>query len=398
MKAPLLILLVAVMSVLAAPVMAQPLTANLTGDCVQTYDPSLDYFPDKVAVEQAVGFEVEYFDQYKVVRVTQPWADAGIRYEYVLVQCGVPLPAVIEGIETIGYQVIEVPLRSIVTLSATFVPALEIIGELDRLVAVDETDYLYIPALRQRIDTDGLAEVGSGPTIDIERLLDLAPGAVMLNLYGSDDFDPDSILRDNGIARAVNSDYLETTPLGRAEWLKFVALFFNREAEANRFYDAMAARYADLQTLAADAPQRPTVLVNGMFDGTWYVAGGQSYIARLIADAGGSYLWADDDSTGGLALDFESVLDRAAAADVWINPNFWFTLADGLAEDERYAVFDAFQSGRVYNNNLRVTAFGGNDYYESATVNPDRLLADLIAIFHPDLLPDHAFSYYQQLP
>jgi iron complex transport system substrate-binding protein len=395
-KFVLALLLVSALLLLAPAALAQP--ANLIDECVQEYDPAVDYFPVTSTVDYAVGYEIEYFSNYKVIRVAQPYQDAGFQFEYVLVQCGTTLPmGEIEGTETIGYQVIEVPIQSIAALSATFLPNLETIGEVDALVANDEFDFVYSPAVRERIDAGEMIELGFPSGINTELTLDLDPDLIMLNAFSQADLDPFNPLRDAGIPYAVNTDYLETSPLGRAEWVKFTAAFFNREAEANAYFDALAARYEDLTALAASAETRPTVMVNAMFGETWFIAGGQSYIARLIADAGGDYLWAEDEATGGVPLDFESVFDRAANADVWLNPNFWFTLADGLAEDERYGEFAAFQNGMVYNNNVRVTDFGGNDYYEGAVANPDLLLADFIAIFHPDLLPDHTLYYYQQL-
>jgi iron complex transport system substrate-binding protein len=396
MKSVFVSLFLLIVFAFTLPAAAQP-AANLTDSCVENYEAGVDYFPDEATVEYAQGFEINYYDNYKVILIDQAYADGGARFEYVLVQCGTPLPEVIEGTQTIGYQVIEVPIQSIASLSATFLPNLETIDELDTLVATDEFDFAYSPAVRERIDAGEMVEVGGTYALNTELVLDTDPDLIMLNAYSQADLDPFNPLRDAGIAYAVNTDYLETSALGRAEWLKFTAAFFNREAEANAQFDAVAERYTDLAALAADAEPRPTVMVNGLYGDSWFVAGGESYVARLIADAGGDYLWADDTSTGGLPLDFESVFDRAANADVWINPNFWFSLADGLAEDERYAEFAAFENGAVYNNNARVNEFGGNDYYEGAVANPDLLLADLIAIFHPDLLPEHELYYYQRL-
>jgi iron complex transport system substrate-binding protein len=125
--------------------------------------------------------------------------------------------------------------------------------------------------------------------------------------------------------------------------------------------------------------------------------GGDSYVATLIADAGGDFLWSDEPGTS-LALDFEVVLERAQSADVWVNANqFWGTAEDALATDERFAEFDAFAEGRIWNNNLQQNENGGNAYFEAGVANPHLLLADLIAIFHPEILPEHEFEFYQPL-
>lgn len=360
--------------------------------CVTTYDTSVDYFADKAEVEYAEGFSIEYFNNYKVVTVTRPWVGAETPFTYALVQCGTPMP------ETATFDaVIEVPINRIVSMSTTYLPSFVMLDVLDTLVGVDEFDFVYSEAVRAKIDAGDVVEVGGGSLVNVEQVLDLEPDLVMTYGLGSPDYDAHPTLIAAGVPVVLNGDFNETTPLGRAEWIKFIAAFYNREADANEFFAEVAGDYAALVDLAASAEARPTVLVNAMFGDTWYVSGGQSYVARLIADAGGAYVWADDEATGGLPLSFEAVLDAAQDADVWLNPNFWFTLADGLAEDERYAEFAAFENGAVYNNIARVTPLGGNDATEMGAQRPDLLLADLVAILHPDLLPDHDLFFYQQL-
>jgi iron complex transport system substrate-binding protein len=147
--------------------------------------------------------------------------------------------------------------------------------------------------------------------------------------------------------------------------------------------------------LTDSVTEKPTVFANTPFEGTWYMPGGQSFTAQLLADAGADYLWADDESTGTLFLDFETVFDQAATADYWINIGFFGGLADLTAADERFSDFAAYQNNGVYNNDARTNDFGGNDFYEGGVANPHLVLADLIKIFHPELLPDHEFVYYR---
>jgi len=360
-------------------------------ECVTAYDPAVDYFPDKVTVEQAAGFTVEYNSSYKVVTVTQPWVGAE-PVTYLLVQCGAPVPE-----DVTADAVIEVPVASAISMSTTYLPHFVELGLLDALVAVDEFDFVYSPDVRALFDSGDVPEVGGGSFVDVERVLELDPDVVFTYGIGSPDYDAHPALLAAGIPTVLNGDYMETTPLGRAEWVKFTSLFFNAEAEAEALFSGIETAYDDLAAQAAGAEDRPSVLVNAMYGDTWYVSGGNSYQARLIADAGGEYLWADDESTGGLPLSFEAVLERGADADVWINPNFWFSLADGLAEDQRYSAFAAFEDGAVYNNVARVTELGGNDILETGVLHPEGVLADLIAIFHPDVLPDHALTYYLAL-
>lgn len=372
----------------AVPAFAQ---AGNPAGCLDTFDPAVNYFPDQARVDHAVGFTVEYGNSYKLVTVAQPWPGAD-PVTYLLVQCGAPLPEDIE-----ANEIIEVPVSTAVSMSTTYLPHFVELGLLDSLIGTDVFDFIYSPEVRERIDAGDIQEVGGGSAVDVELLLSMEPDVVFTFGSGSPDWDAHPVLLAAGIPTVLNADFMETTPLGRAEWVKFTSLFFNAEADANALFETIETAYTDLSELAAGEADRPTVLVNAMYGDTWYVSGGASFMAQLIADAGGDYLWADDDSTGSLALSFEAVLDRAQAADVWLNPNFWFSLADGLNEDERYASFDAFASGSVFNNVARVTPMGGNDAFETAALHPEQLLADLIAIFHPALLPDHSFNFYVQL-
>lgn len=366
-------------------------TTESNDGCVENYDPTVDYFPAKVTVDYAT-FEVEYFNNYKVVTVNDPWLGADQSFTYVLVQCGTPAP---EGFADV--PVIEVPVPSIVSLSTTYLPQLEQLGLLDRLVAVDSGDWTTTEAVRAAVAAGDVAVVGGGTTINIEVLLDLEPGLIMAYSIGMPEYDTFPVVEEAGLPVVLNGDFVEQNPLGRTEWIKYMALFFNAEADAQSIFEQIETEYNEVAALAAAATDRPTVFLSSVYDGTWWMAGADSYMAQLIADAGADYLWADSGSVGSSPVDFESVLERAADADYWINPDnsFWFSSEDVLASDERYAEFAAFNNGNLYNNNAIVNENGGNAFYEAGAANPQILLKDLVKIFHPELLPDHELVYYQ---
>lgn len=367
--------------------------ANLTEGCVEDYDPTVDYFPEKISIDYAEGWTIDYFNHYKVVTVTNPWRNAETTFEYVLVQCGTPVP---EGFA--DAQVIEVPISTIATMSTTHLPHLTSLGLTDALVAIDNFQYVNTPEIIALIEAGKLVEIGSGAAVNVERVIDLNPDVVMTYGVGNPQNDAHPVLLEAGLKVVLNSEYMEPSPLGRAEWLKFTAVLFNYETAAQTVFADIVAQYDELVALAQRAEQRPTVFANTPFQGTWYMPGGRSYPARLLADAGAMYLWADDETLGSQELSFEAVFDRAVNADFWVNTGMWTSRADALAQDERFAKFAAFQNGRMYNNNARVNEHGGNDYWESGVTNPHLVLADLIAIFHPELLPEHELYFYQQLP
>ncbi len=361
----------------------------------EPYGPAKDYFPHKAELQYAERFAIEYFANYKVVTVHTPWPGAQEAVRYVLVQRGTPAPAGYAGV-----QRIEVPVQRLAALSTTQLPHLELLNALDALVAVSAIEMVHSPGVNQRFAAGKIAEIGHGAGINLEVVLELATDVVMAVASAQFQYNAHPVLQQAGVGVAINAEYTEPSLLGRTEWLKFTAAFFNAEALAEKRFAAIAAQYQQYAALVREVPtaQRPTVFGGSVWRDRWHVAGGKSYAAQLVAAAGGAYLWADDDSGGSLPLDYEAVYEKAHAADVWLTMrNEWHSLAEVQAADERYAAFAAFQSGRVYNANARLNAHGGNDYWERGIAEPHIVLADLIKILHPARLPNHVLKFYQKL-
>ena len=373
---------------------ASPPAGNITEGCVTDYAEGVDYFPDKVSIEYSAAFTVEYFDNYKVVTVLTPWPGAEESFQYVLVQCGTPAPQQ-------GYPdatVLEVPASSIVTMSTSYITNLDDLGLLeDRLVGLDTGAYVSNPKVRALLAAGQLTEIAPGSQLNVEAALDLNPDLIMTYSAGLPEYDTHPALIQAGLPVVMNADWMEQSPLARAEWVKFMALFFNAEARAEEVFNAIAARYEQAASLTTGIEERPTVLSDTPFEGTWYVPGGQSFTAHLFADAGADYLWAEDESTGTLFLDFETVFERGRDADYWVNIWGYESLADMLSVDERFADFKAFQEGNVYGNDARRTE-AGTEIWETGVAHPDMWLLDLIKIFHPELAPDHELYYYRLMP
>jgi len=365
---------------------------NLTDTCVDEFDANIDYFPDKIALTYASGFSVEYFKSYKLLTVLTPYQGAVETFRYVLVQCGTPLPAGIT-----NAQVIEVPVSSIVSMSSRYLPLIGALGLYRKLVGVDDFNGIYDPMVVQMTKDRELVAVGLGAEVNIEQVIELSPDLVMTYAGRQVQFNAHPKLLEVGIRVAINAEYMENSPLGRAEWIKYVALFFNEEASAQREFDETAIRYAEVSNLAREALHNPTTFWGVPGKDTWYVPGGASYISTLLADAGADYLWRDDVSLGNVPLAFEAVFDRAAAADVWLAADGYPSMAEMLTADSRLAGFAAVKNDGVWSNDARVNDSGGNDYWEGGLANPDEVLSDLIAIFHPELMPDHQLKYWRKL-
>ncbi|MEM9748501.1 MAG: ABC transporter substrate-binding protein [Actinomycetota bacterium] len=249
------------------------------------------------------------------------------------------------------------------------------------------------------LDRSGdLIEYASEGALDTE--VALTAGADVLMTGGTED-EAHQVLRDAGLAVVANAEWLEPTPLGRAEWIKYMSVLFNEEAAATEQFEAVEADYDAVVALAADVPEgeRPSVMTGADFGGTFFAAGGDSYVAKLIADAGGAYVWSDNTDTGSLELDLETQLERAGDAEIWINGSTsWTSLGGMLEEEPRYGEFAAQQSGEVWVYNKIQNENGGVDYFERGVTRPDLVLADLLKIFHPELAEDHNFEWYQQVP
>ena len=376
----------------SAPVASGPEAASTTS-CLQEFDPQRDYFPDKVQLDYASGFSVDYHNHYKVVTVHQPWKEADTQFQYLLVQCGAPVPEDFD-----QAQVIAIPVQQVVALSTTYLPHFDQLKTMDALVGLDQFQRVNTPSVRRKIDQGNLQQFNSGQSLDLERLVATQPDLVMAFATSPSDLAPYRRLQQAGIPVVLVAEYLETTPLAQAEWVKFTALFFNQEATAQATFAAVAEEYESLVALTEAVPERPTAFTGSSYQGTWYVPGGASHVPQLLQDAGADYLWADVPQAGSIPLDFEAVYDRAADADFWVNLDAnWQTQPDALADDPRYSQFKAWQTNRVFNNNRRTNGSGGNDYWENGIVHPHWVLADLIHIFHPELLPNHDLKYYRPL-
>lgn len=345
-----------------------------------------------ITVDYAKNFTLEYKDGYKLLTVLTPWAGATEPVRYALVPKGQADPTGIEGI-----MVVHTPIESFVSLSTTYLPFLEQIDALSSLVAVDSGAYIYNPDVQTWLQAGAVAEVGSGAVINVERLVDLNPDLIMTSASGFAEYDSHPQLLEAGLKVVINSDYLEQNPLGRAEWGKFIAAFFDKEAEAARLFDEMVVRYEEAKTAASLSATRFTVFTNTAYEGTWYMPGGESYIDNLLADAGADYVFKDIEGSGAQPLDFEVVLERAKDADYWINVGAVTDLSALAAMDARYADFKAFQDGNVYTYSKRVNKLGAVDYFESGAAMPDVILMDLIKALQPGALPEHEFFFYQAL-
>lgn len=328
-------------------------------ECIADFHPGTDYFPHKSTVSDAANFTLSYHGSYQVLTVEQPYPHAGPA-TYVLVRCGAPNPQ-LDG-ELAHAQLITVPVTGLYSTSTT---QLGMIAELGR--------------------SELITGVANGTAaVDAESVIAGNPGVVIAG--GAEDA-AYAKLRDAGVPVLADAEWLEPTPLGRAEWIKVIAALTGTEAKADEVYRSVRTGYRDIAARAGSAPV-VEVLAGDMFQGGWSMPAGGGYAGRLIRDAGGTYPWAGDHRTGSLQLNLETVYTRVGRAPMWVSTSGWRSLDDVLAADPRYGELAAVRGGQVWST--------GPDYWEQGTVRPDLILADLFAILHPDLEPDHRFAFYRR--
>ncbi|MFZ5999791.1 MAG: ABC transporter substrate-binding protein [Bacteroidota bacterium] len=346
---------------------------------------------DYDSLRYAQGFSIRHDGEATWVTVNYPYQGAANGYQYLLVQKGTTPPA-----HAADVQVVEVPIERIVCTSTTHLPHLDYLGVPESLVGFPSTDYVSSTTLRKRIDAGDVKELGIDKGMNLELLFTLKPNLVM-GYTMSADLGQLKKIQDLNIPVVINAEYLEKTPLGRAEWIKFTALFFNKEKEADSVFKSIENEYLKTKSMATNVGNRPTVLSGIVYGDAWFMPGGKNYAAQLLADAGANYLWSDDTSNGFLELSFESVFQKAKEADYWIGVGSFNSLNELKAAENRYSLFKPFEDKTVYTYNARLGAKGGNEFLELGYLRPDLILNDLVKITHPDLLPDYQLYFHKKL-
>lgn len=343
-------------------------------------------------IRYAENFTIEDHGDHRVITVRNTTREAERSYRYALVPSGV------SDFKPEGFDaVIRTPVRRAVAMETVTIGQLDALDRIDSLVAAATTDFITHDGVQRGLREGRIQPLQTGPALDVERLLLLQPDLIVTSTIGDPGFDLPARLARTGLPVVIAADYMERHPLARAEWIKFIAAFYDLDEEAEAIFRTVEARYRRLASVGAAVEDRPTVLCGAPYSGVWHVPGGDSYTAQLIEDAGGHYLWRADRSQGGIPLDTERVFLRAAGADFWIHPSFYRSRTALLGADARFDRFAAAARGAVYNNTRQVGPGGGNPIWERGTVRPDEVLADLIHIFHPELLPEHELIYYERL-
>jgi iron complex transport system substrate-binding protein len=242
-----------------------------------------------------------------------------------------------------------------------------------------------------------ILDVGYDTGLNYETILGLKPDLILAYSIGGEITGIINKLKDLNLNVILIGEYLEESPLAKAEWIKFVGALYDKEKEAFEYFRMIENNYNAVKDKVSKVKFRPLVFTGLPFKNAWWVAGGKSNVAHLISDAGGEYLWKDNQSKDAFVVSIEDVVMYSAKADYWINCGNVNSIRELLATDSRFSTFPQIAQKTIYNNNLAVSKGGGNDYWERGVIRPDLILSDLVKIFHPECDSGKIFNFYKKI-
>ena len=331
--------------------------------------------------EYAKNFALYHEAKRTRVVIFNPWQSGKIMASFVLVK------------GKAGKGEIHIPLKNVAVFSATQLSALDRLGLLNRIMGISEATYVKNKTVKKLLEQNKITELAASGNYYVEKILEHPPQAIFFSPYQSGQNLPAAL---SSIRAIPYLDFMESTPLGRAEWIKFTAAFFGKEKQADSLFEHMETEYLALKKLAENTKERPTVFSDKYFNGQWYLPGGKSYVAQLFKDAGADYIWKNNPDKASFPLDFETVFAGARQADFWRIVGTYGSKASYKAladENELYTHFNAFRQHHIIYCNPDSTA-----YFEKSPLEPQFVLADFIKAFHPQLLPEYEPHYYKILP
>ncbi len=337
-------------------------------------------------VHYAKGFQVKKYGDYTLVSVRDPWDTTRLLQTYILVDKQKELPANLpQG------TIVRTPLNNVATYSTIHCSSLNELGVTDIIKGVCEPQYIKLDVIQQGVKNGTITDLGMASKPDVEKIIMLNPDAIFATpiqgwTYGN--------IEKTKIPILETIDYTESNPLGRAEWVRFYSLFTGTEQLADSLFAITEKNYKEIKKIVSNTTQRPSVLTDIRYQGKWNMPGGKSFMSNMLADAGATYPWAENSSTTYMPLAFESVLDKAGDADIWIikyNTPSDLTYESLEKEYKPYSHFKSFRDRNIYGCN---TAY--SSYYEDLPIHPDYILKDMAYVFHPELFPDYTPKYYKK--
>ena len=372
-------------------------SAALASACGGSSGPVLSDFTTEIYTPAyASGFDIRGNgnNASTLVSIRNPWqGGTNVEQHLLILRDDAKAPADFAG------QVVKAPVRHVVCMSSSHVAMFDAIGQAKRISGVSGIDYISNPYVREHRLCGEVRDVGYDTNLNFELLAAMRPDLMLLYGVTGENTVVTGKLRELGIPYIYVGDYMEESPLGKAEWLMVAAELCNVRDKGAETFRGIAARYNALKTRIAGAARspRPKVMLNTPYRDTWFMPSSRSFMVRLIEDAGGEYVYTKNDSDTSVAVDLEEAYLLASAADTWINVGPCNTLAELTAQNPKFADVPAVRNRQVFNNNRRQTPAGGSDFWESGVIRPDLVLHDLCAVFNPQAADTAELYYYKRL-
>lgn len=340
----------------------------------------------------ASGFVILGSESGTVIEIRNPWQGASeVSHRIFLSENGAPPPAGFEG------SALPWPLNSAVCMSSSYVAFMNALDRGDVIKGISGGRFITAENIRERIAAGQISEVGYDSGLNYELISSIKPDVVLAYGLKGDNRALSGKLAEMGVSMIYVGDYVENTPLGKAEWLLFFGELLGFREQADSIFRGIEARYDSVKMAASEVEKRPVVMLNSPWQDSWFVPGDRSYMVRLIRDAGADYACAGVDDDRSRPIGMETAFLAASASDFWLSPGAATDMKELISANPAFRGIKAVRSGMVYNNNARRTPEGGSDFWESGAVYPDRVLSDMIAIFHPELMPRHNLYYFLKL-
>ncbi len=339
-----------------------------------------------IAPQYAKGFNVKYADNITLLEINDPENKEAEQFHFALVDKS------FKGEIPNGYTRLNIPIKSAICMTSLQLSNFLKLDIPELVVGITSTRHLHNQKMNQQLKEGKTHKIGIEGNFDNEVIIAINPDVIFISPFKRGGYDA---IRNVEIPMIPHLGYKELTPLGQAEWIKVIGLLTGNASLANSTFEAIESRYNNLKSIVDTVKRRPTVFSGEMRGGNWYAVGGRSFLAQLFRDAGGDYFLKENEESGGVTLDYETVYTNAAHADYWRIVNSFegeYSYNVLKEQDNRYTDFDAWKKHGVIYCNMKEVPF-----YERMPVEPEVVLADFIHVFHPDVLPNHKPQYYHLL-
>jgi len=347
---------------------------------------------NKTTIKYAKGFDIVEKNGNKKLIIKSAYKGFNEIYEYTVYK-----KSLSKNLNNLDKKIIQVPVKEIIVTSTTHIPMVELLEEEKSIVGFPFSRYVSSEKTRQLIDLGKIKEIGKENDLNTEILLDLQPELIVGYSVSSADKSLSTIQK-SGINVIYNGDWLEETPLGRAEWIKFFGVLFDKEQLADSIFNGIENNYLEAKKIALKSTKQQTVLSGAiMSKDIWDLPAGDSFVAQFLEDANVNYLWKNTKGKGSLSLSFESVFEKGINADYWIAPGYFSSKKQMLSSNKLYEKFTTFKEDKIYSPSIKKGKTGGIIYYELSPTRPDLVLKDIIKITNPELLPNYKFTFFEKM-